>query len=231
MIELYFAPTPNGWKISIMLEECGLPYHVNWVDIGQGEQFSDTFHTISPNNKIPAITDMAPAEGGEPISVFESGAILIYLADKAGKFIPPTMRERVPVLEWLMWQVSGLGPMLGQHGHFKLYAPERIAYATERYRREALRLYRVLDTRLAGVPFVGGGDYGIADMATFPWVQTYRAQQIDLDAFPFVKAWYDALKERPALRRGMALGRDLPGREPQDEAKTRKLLFGIDDKQ
>lgn len=230
MIELLTAPTPNGWKISIMLEECALPYRVRWVNIGKGEQFAPDFLAVSPNNRIPAIIDHAPADGGAPIPVFETGAILVYLAEKTGMFLPTEARARKQVLEWLFWQVGGLGPMLGQHGHFKLYAPERIAYATERYRNETLRLYGVLDRRLASASHVGGDSYSIADMACFPWVQTWKAQDIALSDFPAVLAWYTRLKERPGLRRGMALGRDRINRRPQDDAEARRLLFGIGEK-
>lgn len=229
LIDLYIAPTPNGWKISIMLEECGLAYRVRWVNIGKGEQFAPDFLGISPNNRIPAIVDHAPADGGAPVPLFETGAILLYLAEKTGRFVPAGLRERKAALEWLFWQVGGLGPMLGQHGHFKLYAPERIAYATDRYRRETLRLYGVIDRRLAEAPFLAGADYSIADMASFPWIQTYRAQAIPIDDFPHLRDWYDRLKARPALRRGMALGRERINRRPQDDADARKLLFGIDD--
>jgi GST-like protein len=227
MIDLYTAPTPNGWKVSIMLEECGLPYRVRWVNIGKGEQFASAFLAISPNNRIPAIVDHAPADGGAPLSVFESGAILLYLAEKAGRFLPADLRGRTAAMEWLFWQVGGLGPMLGQHGHFKLYAPERIAYATDRYRTESLRLYGVLDRRLADTAHVAGPDYSIADMACFPWVQTWKAQEIALGQFPHVEAWYQKLKERPALRRGMDVGRAQINRRPQDDADARRLLFGI----
>lgn len=228
MIELLTAPTPNGWKVSIMLEECGLDYEPRWINIGRGEQFAEDFLKVSPNNRIPAIVDHAPADGGAPITVFETGAILIYLADKTGRFLPRDVRGRKAVIEWLMWQMAGLGPMLGQHGHFKLYAPERIAYATERYHRETLRLYGVLDRQLAktGV-YVAGADYSIADMACFPWIQTYRAQEVAIDDFPNIKHWYAALKERPALRRGMDVGRDRINRNPQADEKTRAILFGI----
>lgn len=229
MIELYTAPTPNGWKISVMLEECGLPYRVHWIDIGRGEQFTEDFLRISPNNRIPAIVDTEPADGGEPLSIFESGAILIYLAEKSGQFLPADARERSSVLQWLMWQMAGLGPMLGQHGHFKLYAPERIAYATNRYRKEALRLYGVLDTRLQDNAYLAGNAYSIADMAAFPWVQTYRAQEIDLDEFAAVRRWYEELKQRPGLRRGMELGRDRIRRKPQDDPLARKILFNIEE--
>jgi len=227
MIDLHTAPTPNGWKVSIMLEECGLPYRVRWVNIGRGDQFAADFLAISPNNKIPAIVDHAPEDGGGPISVFETGAILVYLAEKADRFLPATLRERTAALEWLFWQVGGLGPMLGQHGHFKLYAPDRIAYATQRYRNEALRLYKVLDTRLASHEYVAGADYSIADMACFPWVQTYKAQEIPLHEFPHIQRWYATLKERPGLRRGMDLGRAQINRRPQDDPRAREVLFGI----
>jgi GST-like protein len=230
MIELYTAPTPNGWKVSVMLEECGLPYRVRWVDIGRGDQFKPEFLRISPNNRIPAIVDTEPADGGEALSLFETGAILIYLAEKSGQFLPAGLRERSSVLQWLMWQVAGLGPMLGQHGHFKLYAPERIEYATARYRREALRLYGVLDARLQQSTHIGCEAYTIADMAAFPWVQTYRAQEIDLDQFPAVRRWYESVKQRPGLRRGMALGRDRISRRPQDDAQARRVLFNLEEK-
>ena len=229
MIDLYFAPTPNGWKISIFLEEAGLDYRVRYVNIGAGEQFEPQFLAISPNNRIPAIVDRAPADGGDPVSVFETGAILLYLAEKTGQFLPEPLRERVAAAEWLMWQMGGLGPMLGQHGHFKLYAPERIAYATDRYRREAERLYGVMDRRLGDHDYLAGAHYSIADMACFPWVQTYRAQEIDLDGFAHIKRWYEVLKQRPGLRRGMDLGRDRIRRNPQDDAQTRATLFGITD--
>ncbi len=227
MIDLYFAPTPNGWKISIMLEECGLPYAVKPVNIGAGEQFAPEFLAISPNNRIPAIVDQAPADGGAPVSVFETGAILLYLAEKTGQFLPSDLRWRVAATEWLMWQMGGLGPMMGQHGHFKLYAPERIVYATDRYRREVERLFGVLDRRLSGHAYLAGSDYSIADMACFPWVQTYKRQEIDLDSFAHVKRWYETLKAREGLRRGMALGRENINRNPQDDEQTRRILFGI----
>jgi GSH-dependent disulfide-bond oxidoreductase len=227
MIELLTAPTPNGWKISIMLEECGLPYRVRWVNLGKGEQFAPDFLAISPNNRIPAIVDHAPADGGEPVPVFETGAILLYLAEKTGQFLPADLRGRKQVMEWLFWQIGGFGPMLGQHGHFRLYAPERIAYATTRYRNEALRLYGVLDGQLARTAHVAGVDYSIADMACFPWVQTWKAQGIPLSDFPAITAWYERLKQRPALRKGMDLGRATMNKRPQDSAETRRVLFGI----
>jgi len=229
MIELLTAPTPNGWKISIMLEECGLPYKVSWVNIGKGEQFAPAFLAISPNNRIPAIVDHAPDDSGPPMSIFETGAILVYLAEKTGQFLPTNLRGRNSVLEWLFWQVGGLGPMLGQHGHFKLYAPEKIAYATDRYRNETLRLFGVLDRRLGQSPFVGGEQYSIADMACFPWVQTWKAQEVPLAEFTHVQRWYDGLKNRKALRKGMDLGRKHINRRPQDSEEARRLLFGIKD--
>lgn len=230
MIELFTAPTPNGWKISVMLEECGLPYKVRWVNIGKGDQFKPEFLAISPNNRIPAIVDHDPPGGGAPVPLFETGAILLYLAEKAGRFMPADLRGRKAVHEWLFWQVGGLGPMLGQHGHFKLYAPERIPYATDRYRSETLRLYGVLDHQLGRSEHVAGPEYTIADIACFPWVQTYKAQEIDLSQFPHIDRWYRQLKERPALRRGMDVGRQQINRRPQDSAETRKLLFGIEEK-
>ena len=211
MIDLYYWPTPNGWKISIALEEMSLPYRLKPVDIGRGEQFAPDFLAISPNGRMPAIVDDEPVGGGGPLAIFESGAILVYLAEKSGRFLPRDVRGRSDVLAWLFWQVGGLGPMLGQHGHFRLYAPEKIPYAIERYERETKRLYGVLERRLAGREHVCG-DYSIADMACWPWVVTHKAQGIDLAGFPEVARWYGALKERPALRRGYDLGRELRGR-------------------
>jgi GST-like protein len=210
MIDLYYWPTPNGWKVSIALEEMGLPYRVVPVDIGRGAQLAPDFLAVSPNGRIPAIVDRAPADGGPPLAIFESGAVLVYLAERSGRFLPVDPRGRTEVLQWVMWQMGGLGPMLGQHGHFRLYAPERIPYATERYRREAERLYGVLERRLDGRAHVCGA-YSIADMAIWPWIVTWKQQGIDLDSFPSVRRWYDALKERPALRRGYDLGRGWRG--------------------
>ncbi|WP_339635234.1 glutathione S-transferase N-terminal domain-containing protein [uncultured Sneathiella sp.] len=207
MIDLYYWPTPNGWKISIALEEMGLEYRVIPVNIGKGEQFEPDFLKISPNNRMPAIIDQDPADGGDPISVFETGAILIYLAEKTGQFMPADVRGRKEVIEWLMWQMGGLGPMLGQNGHFKFYAPEKIPYAQERYSTEALRLFEVLNKRLEGRDFICG-DYSIADMACWPWIITYKRQEIDLGEFPNIRRWYDNLKARPALRRGYEVGRE-----------------------
>ncbi len=227
MIDLYYWPTPNGWKISIMLEECGLPFRLVPINIGKGEQFSPDFLQISPNNRMPAIVDHAPVDGGPAVSVFESGAILIYLADKTGKFLPQELRARTATLEWLMWQMGGLGPMLGQNGHFRLYAPEQVPYALDRYSREAQRLYAVLDKQLAKTgAFVAGPDYSIADMAIVPWIATHKAQGMVIEDFPHVKAWYTALRERPAVQAGIELGKSLRAPKMDDEAK--RLLFGQD---
>lgn len=226
MIELYTAPTPNGWKISIMLEECGLPYRAHPIALGKGEQRSAGFLAISPNGRIPAIVDSDPEGGGDPVSVFETAAILIYLGDKTGRFLPANLRGRTEALEWLIWQVANLGPMLGQHGHFALYATEKIPYAIERYRNETLRLYGVMDKRLEGREWLAAGQYTIADMACFPWVQTWKAQGIPLDDFPHVKAWYERLKQRPALRRGMDLMRAGMAPSGQFSDEARRNLFG-----
>ncbi len=225
MIDLYYWPTPNGWKISIMLEECGLPYRLVPVNIGKGEQFKPEFLAISPNNRMPAIVDHDPSGGGAPLAVFESGAILIYLAEKTGRFLPADLRGRHQVLQWLMWQMGGLGPMAGQNGHFLLYAPEKIAYALERYAKEVDRLYGVLDAQLERTAScVAGAAYSIADMAIFPWVRTHKMQQITLEKFPHVQRWYNRLFERDAVRRGLDLGKELRAAGLTDEA--RKALFG-----
>ena len=229
MITQYTWPTPNGHKVSILIAELGLENEVVAVDINAGAQCDPDFLKFSPNNRIPAIVDHDPADGGEPVSVFETGAILIYLADKAEQFLPPDLRGQIAATEWLMWQMGGLGPMMGQHGHFKLYAPERIAYATDRYRKEVLRLFGVMDRRLADNDYLAGEEYSIADIACFPWVQTYKRQEIDLEDFPDVQRWYETLKQRKGLRRGMALGRDRINRNPQDDAQTRPTLFGLDE--
>src|SRR6266850_2309128 len=228
MIDLHYAPTPNGWKISIMLEELGLPYQVIPVNIRSGEQFRPEFLAISPNNRIPAIVDHAPADGGAPFSVFETGAILIYLADKTGRFLPKETRARSRAMEWLMWQMSGLGPMLGQHGHFALYAAEKIPYAVERYRDEAARLYRVLDTQLGKTGAYVAGDYSIADIACFPWTMTHKAQGFTLDDYPNVKRWYADVRARPQVQAGLAIGKF--EKEPFD-AEARRNMFGHDEKE
>ena len=225
MIDMHYWPTPNGWKLSIMLEECDLPYRLVPVNIGKGEQFTPQFLAISPNNRMPAIVDDEPEGGGAPIAIFESGACLLYLAEKTGKFLPASLRERYAVTQWLMWQMGGLGPMAGQNGHFLLYAPEKIPYAVERYGKEVDRLYGVLDAQLARTQhFVAGSSYSIADMAIFPWVRTHKAQQVDLDKFPHVKRWYNTLFERPATKRGLDVGKELRAGTMTEEA--RKALFG-----
>ena len=225
MIDLHYWPTPNGWKVSIMLEECALPYACKPVNIGRGAQFEPDFLAISPNNRMPAIVDHDPGDGGAPVSIFESGAILLYLAEKTGRFLPTELRRRKAVLEWLMWQVGGLGPMAGQNGHFRLYAPQPLPYAIERYAGEVHRLYGVLDAQLQRTgAFVAGDEYSIADIAIFPWVRIWRAQQVPLHEFPHVQAWVERLRQRPALRRGIELGRDLRADTLDDAA--RQALFG-----
>ena len=225
MIDLHYWPTPNGWKISIMLEECALPYALKPVNIGRGEQFRPDFLAISPNNRMPAIVDHAPPGGGAPVAVFESGAILIYLAEKTGRFLPTDLRRRMATLQWLMWQMGNLGPMAGQNGHFILYAPQPVPYARQRYAQEVNRLYGVLDGQLQRTgAFVAGEHYSIADMAILPWVRTWKAQQVPLHEFPQVKSWYERLIERPAVRRGIDLGKELRASRLYDEA--RKSLFG-----
>lgn len=225
MIDLYYWPTPNGWKISIMLEECGLPFRMVPVNIGKGEQFHEKFLAVGPNNRMPVIVDHAPADAGAAFPVFESGAILIYLAEKTGRFLPAGLRERHTVLQWLMWQMGGLGPMAGQLGHFLLYAPESVPYAQRRYADEVDRLYGVLDRRLAQTgAHVAGDDYTIADMAIFPWIRIHRKQQVDLARFAHVARWYETVRQRPAVQRALDLGKELRADTLSDEA--RKALFG-----
>lgn len=225
MIDLHYWPTPNGHKITLFLEETGLPYRIIPVNIGTGEQFKPDFLKIAPNNRMPAIVDHEPADGGAPISVFESGAILLYLAEKTGRFGGDTMRARAEVNQWLMWQMGGLGPMLGQNHHFRNYAPEKVPYAINRYLNETNRLYGVLDRRLADRPFVAGDDYTIADMASYPWILP-EAQGQDLSEFPNIARWHAAIKARPATERAYAKGKEIqPAPAPMpDEAK--KVLFG-----
>ncbi|AOR59497.1 GSH-dependent disulfide bond oxidoreductase [Pectobacterium parmentieri] len=201
MIDLYYAPTPNGHKITLFLEEANLPYQLHRVNISKGEQFKPEFLAISPNNKIPAIVDTQPSEGDTPISLFESGAILLYLAEKHDVLLGSSLRERTATLQWLFWQVAGFGPMLGQNHHFNHYAPQPVPYAIDRYQQETQRLYRVLDKHLQDSPWLAGEHYSIADIATYPWVVSYARQRIDLDDYPAVKAWYTRIRERPATQR------------------------------
>ncbi|MCL1635022.1 glutathione S-transferase N-terminal domain-containing protein [Luteimonas sp. SX5] len=226
MIELHYWPTPNGHKIPIFLEEAGLEYVIKPVDIGKGDQFRPEYLAISPNNKMPAMVDTAPADGGAPISVFESGAILVYLADKTGRFLPQDLRGRNAVLEWLFWQVGGLGPMNGQYGHFTVYAPEKIPYAIDRYTQEAHRLLSVLDKRLGGREFVAG-EYSIADMAIHPWINAYKKAPLDLEPYAEVRRWHAAIDARPAVRRAYALTEKVnPNAGAPLTEEERKHLFG-----
>jgi len=224
VIDFYYWPTPNGWKVAIMLEECELPYKLVPVNIATGEQFEPDFLKISPNNRMPAIVDH-DGPGGEPISVFESGAILVYLAEKTGRFLPAQGHARYEVLQWLFWQMGGLGPMAGQAHHFRQYAPEPIEYAIARYTNEVNRLYGVMDTRLEDRAFLAG-DYSIADMAAWPWVVPHRRQGQTLDDFPNLKRWYETLKARPAVQRGRHLGEDLRVNLTEIGDEERRLLFG-----
>jgi GST-like protein len=223
MIEVYSWATPNGHKVHIMLEECGLPYRVHPVDIGAGDQFKPEFLAISPNNKIPAITD-PQGPGGKPISLFESGAILLYLAGKTGRFLPTDVAAKYEVLQWLMFQMGGVGPMLGQAHHFRIYAPEKIAYAVDRYTNEAQRLYGVMNKRLAKSKYLGGAEYSIADIAVFPWLRSWKNQGINWNDFPHLKGWFDEVAARPAVVRGVEVLADL--RKPITGDRERDVLFG-----
>lgn len=225
MIDLNYWPTPNGHKITMFLEEAGLPYRIVPVNIGAGEQFAPDFLKIAPNNRMPAIVDHDPSDGGEPISVFESGAILLYLAEKTGRFMPADMRGRVAVTEWLMWQMGGLGPMLGQNHHFSRYAPERIPYAVDRYVRETARLYGVLDRRLQDRQFIAG-DYSIADMACYPWIVPHEAQGQRLADFPNVERWFNAIGARTATIAAYARGDAIKSVDLSQDEAARKILFG-----
>jgi GST-like protein len=225
MIELHSWPTPNGQKVSIMLEECGLPYEVFPVDIQRGEQFRPEFLEISPNNKIPAIVDR-DGPNGRPYAVFESGAILLYLAEKTGKFLPQNPEGRYDAIQWLMFQMGGLGPMLGQAHHFRQYAPEKIPYAIHRYTSEAGRLYRVMDRRLAGREYLAS-ELSIADFACYPWIVPYERQGQDLVSFPNLRRWFEALKARPLLRKGFDVLKDLRRQGPMDD-EARRNLFGTE---
>jgi GSH-dependent disulfide-bond oxidoreductase len=223
MIDLYYWPTPNGHKITMFLEEAGLPYTIHKVDIGKGDQFQPEFLAISPNNRMPAIVDHEPKGGGAPISVFESGAILLYLAEKIGKFISSDIRGRVEALQWLFWQMGGLGPMAGQNGHFNSYAPEKVPYAIDRYTKETTRLYSVLNKRLADRRFVAGEAYSIADMASYPWIIPHERHKQVIGDFPHLKRWFDEISARPATVKAYA-GVDTTPKPMTDEERT--VLFG-----
>jgi len=227
VIDVYSWATPNGHKVHIMLEECGYRLGKDWlvhpIDIGAGDQFEPDFLKISPNNKIPAIVDPNGPDG-KSISIFESGAILLYLAAKTGKFLPKSTRAKYDVLQWLMFQMGGLGPMLGQNHHFRLYAPEKIEYAINRYTNEAKRLYGVLDQQLSKHPYIAGKAYSIADIAIFPWTRNWKNQGIEIDEFPHFKKWFEKVSARPAVRRGVEVLTNL--RKPLTDDKARDLLFG-----
>jgi len=226
MIDLYYWTTPNGHKITMFLEESGMPYRIVPINIGKGEQFAPDFLKIAPNNRMPAIVDHQPADGGAPISLFESGAILLYLADKSGRFIAPDLRGRNETIQWLFWQMGGLGPMAGQNHHFTQYAPEPIPYAIERYVKETARLYAVLNKQLASREFIAGG-YSIADMACYPWIVPHEKQGQKLDDFPHLKRWFAAIRERPATQRAYALAKRINPAPVITDAE-KKILFGQD---
>jgi GST-like protein len=225
VIELHYWPTPNGHKVTMLLEEGGIPYQIKPVDISAGDQFKPEFLRISPNNRMPAIVDHVPADGGAPIAVFESGAILLYLGEKTGRFLPADLRRRTTVLEWLFWQVGGLGPMAGQNHHFAQYAPEKIRYAVDRYVKETNRLYGVLDHQLEGRAFIAGTDYSIADMAAYPWIVPHKRQGQNLDDFPNVKRWFETIRARPATIRAYEKGKPWMSR-PAVTEEGKKILFG-----
>ena len=225
MIDLYYWPTPNGHKITILLEELGWDYNVIPIDIAAGDQFNEDFLKISPNNKMPAIIDHN-GPGGEPISMFESGAIMIYLAEKAGKFIGKDRRDYLTILQWLMFQMGGLGPMLGQNHHFRSYAPEEIQYAIDRYTTEAQRLYGVMDKRLADNAYLAGDDYSIADMACFPWNRLWERQGMQLDDYPNLKRWFNEIYERPAVVKGLAVLKEEREAISKMSAEEKAKLFG-----
>ncbi|RLK45824.1 glutathione binding-like protein [Cupriavidus plantarum] len=223
MIDVYSWATPNGHKIHIMLEECGLEYKVHPINIGAGDQFGDDFLKISPNNKIPAIVD-PDGPDGKPISLFESGAILLYLASKTGKFLPEDVRGKYDALQWLMFQMGGVGPMLGQAHHFRIYAPQKIEYAVNRYTNEAKRLYGVIDKQLSQHPWLAGNSYSIADIATFPWLRSWKNQGVELEDYPHLHRWFDTIAARPAVQRGVEVL--AAQRRPQHDDKAREMLFG-----
>jgi GSH-dependent disulfide-bond oxidoreductase len=224
MIELFYCPTPNGHKITLFLEEAGVPYTITVVDITRGAQFAPEFLALSPNNRIPAIIDRAPADGGAPVSVFESGAILLYLADKYGKFVPADLRGRTVCIEWLFWQMANLGPVAGENHHFGSYAKEKLPYAIDRFVRETTRLYDVLDRRLAGGEYICGDQYTIADMACYPWIVPHKRQQQVIADFPNLKRWFDAIRARPAWQRAWARGEEYKAPAQMSE-ETRRILF------
>ena len=224
MIDLYYWPTPNGHKITIFLEEAGVSYTIKPVDIGKGEQFNPDFLKIAPNNRMPAIVDHEPAGGGAPVTLFESGAILLYLAEKTGRFIPSDIRGRAQALEWLFWQMGGLGPMAGQNHHFSGYAPEKIPYAIDRYVKETNRLYGVLDRQLAGRDYVAGA-YSIADMASYPWIVPYERQGQTLEDFPHLHAWFERMKARPGVIAAYKQAEPFGARPPMTD-EEKKVLFG-----
>lgn len=229
MIDLYYWPTPNGHKITLFLEEAGLDYQIKPVNISKGEQFEPSFLKIAPNNRMPAIVDHHPADGGPALSVFESGAILLYLADKIQRYIPQTLRGRVECLQWLFWQMGGLGPMAGQNHHFVQYAPEKLPYAIERYVKETSRLYGVLNKHLSdGRDFICGQDYGVADMACYPWVVPHERQQQDMTQFPALANWFDRIAQRPATQKAYALGAQINQNKPTVDEASKKILFGQD---
>ena len=225
MIDLYYWTTPNGHKVTIFLEETGLPYKIFPINIGKGEQFKREFLAISPNNRIPAMIDRDPPGGGKPISVFESGAILVYLAEKTGKFLPKEPAKRADVMQWLFWQMAGLGPMAGQNHHFSNYAPEKLPYAINRYVSETNRLYGVLNKRLAGRPFIAG-TYSIADMASYPWIVPYKNQGQSLEDFPHLKRWFETIRERPAVVRAYEKAKEVNGQPTVLTEESKRILFG-----
>ena len=228
MIDLHYWPTPNGHKITMFLEEAGLAYAIKPVNIVAGDQFKPDFLKLSPNNRMPAIVDRMPSDGGAPVSVFESGAILVYLAEKTGRFLSTDLRKRSQALEWLFWQVGGLGPMAGQNHHFALYAPEPVPYAINRYVKETNRLYGVLDKQLTTREFLAG-DYSIADMASYPWIVPHKRQSQSLDDFPNLKRWFEAIKARPGTQRAYKAGESIQMRRPEElTAEEKGLLFGQD---
>ena len=224
MIDLYYWTTPNGHKITLFLEEAGVPYVIHPVNLSRGDQFKPEFLAISPNNRIPAIVDQNPADGGAPIPVFESGAILLYLAEKTGKFLPKDFRGRFETLEWLFWQVGGLGPMAGQNHHFTQYAREKLTYAIERYVNETGRLYAVLNKRLADRAFVAG-EYSIADMAIYPWIVPHQSQSQKLEDFPYLARWFEAIRARPATQRAYAKAQEINQAPVVGDEESRKILF------